>query len=307
MMNTARIEAVQKDALEYVGKRPVRMGYDALSVTKERGMRLDRSTWTQVRDYFRENDTVLIGVGSTECHGRHNPLGTDTMAPDRILELFDAREGGFLIAPTLPYGATDDLVGYPGTISLGVDGLYRVVSAIAGQLYDYGARRFVFVNGHGGNVKSLSTACVDLNERGCLAALVNWWLVAPQINPAWRGGHGGAMETSANLAIDPSSVDMSQVMDEELLPDVGEDLPSVAWSTVRYDGVNVDMPRHIARFATSGWLSHGMDDHPAKASAELGRAMLEGTADWLVGFVRTLAREELPEPFDRAHATEHLD
>ena len=77
-MNTARIEAVQKDALEYVGKRPVRMGYDALSVTKERGMRLDRSTWTQVRDYFRENDTVLIGVGSTECHGRHNPLGTDT-------------------------------------------------------------------------------------------------------------------------------------------------------------------------------------------------------------------------------------
>ena len=48
-------------------------------------MYMERSTWTQVRDYFKEHDLVIIGVGSTECHGRHNPLGTDTMAPDLSL------------------------------------------------------------------------------------------------------------------------------------------------------------------------------------------------------------------------------
>ena len=119
-------------------------------------MYMARSTWTQVRDYFKRHDLVIIGVGSTECHGRHNPLGTDTMAPDRILELLEQRDGTYLVAPTLPYGATDDLVGYPGTVSLGVQGLYDVLSSITRQLVSYGARRFVFLNGHGGNVKSLS-------------------------------------------------------------------------------------------------------------------------------------------------------
>ena len=154
-------------------------------------MYMERSTWTQVRDYFKEHDLVIIGVGSTECHGRHNPLGTDTMAPDKILELLEQRDGTYLVAPTLPYGATDDLVGYPGTVSLGVQGLYDVLSSITRQLRAYGARRFVFLNGHGGNVKSLSMASMDLNDAGCLAAVVNWWRLAPQLNPAW-GGHGGA-------------------------------------------------------------------------------------------------------------------
>ena len=32
-------------------------------------MYMARSTWTQVRDYFKKHDLVIIGVGSTECHG----------------------------------------------------------------------------------------------------------------------------------------------------------------------------------------------------------------------------------------------
>lgn len=269
-------------------------------------MRLDRSTWTQVRDYFGSGDLVLLGVGSTECHGRHNPLGTDTMAPDRLMELVDRRDPSLLIAPTLPYGATDDLVGYPGTISLGVDLLYQVLSKVTGQLFDYGARRFVLVNGHGGNVKSLSECAMDLNDRGCLAAVVNWWRVAPQLDPAWGGGHGGAMETSANLAIDPESVDLSQVTDEGLLPDLGEDLPSVGWGTVDFEGVAVDMPRRLVRYASSGWVAEGFDDHPRGASAELGRAMLEGTAGWIVDLCHDLQARALPEPIDWRHATDHL-
>ena len=258
-------------------------------------MYMARSTWTQVRDYFKRHDLVIIGVGSTECHGRHNPLGTDTMAPDRILELLERRDGTYLVAPTLPYGATDDLVGYPGTVSLGVQGLYDVLSSITRQLVSYGARRFVFLNGHGGNVKSLSMVSMDLNDAGCLAAVVNWWKVAPQLNPAWGGGHGGAMETSANLAIDPASVDMSQVTDEGLLHDIGEDMPSCGWNTVSFGGAEVEFPRRLARFASSGWVAEGHEDHPSGASAELGTAMLEGTATWLQGFTHALEAEELPQ------------
>ena len=29
---------------------------------------------------------VLISIGSIECHGRHMPLGTDTLIPEHLLE-----------------------------------------------------------------------------------------------------------------------------------------------------------------------------------------------------------------------------
>lgn len=263
-------------------------------------MFLARSTWPQVRSYFEQHDTVLIGVGSIECHGRHNPLGTDTMAPDALMKLVDAEYPEVLIAPTQPYGATDDLMGYPGTVSLGVEGLYRVMTSITDALYGYGARRFVFVNGHGGNVKSLSGVCSQLNRRGCHAALMNWWKMAPQLNPEWGGGHGDGMETSANLAIDPESVDMSAVAPEALRDDIGGEFETTGWSTVQFEGVNVDFPRRLVRLSSNGWLGYGLGVMPEDASAERGRAMLEGTAHYIVRFVKALAETPLPDPLDDA-------
>ena len=259
-------------------------------------MRLARITWPQAQAYFANNDTVLIGIGSIECHGRHNPLGTDTMAPDAILDIYEKLDPATLIAPTVPYGATDDLLGFPGTISLGVNGLIDVMTSITTQLYTYGARRFVFINGHGGNVKSLCTVCSDLNQLGCHAALVNWWKLAPQLNPAWGGGHGDGMETSANLAIDPESVDMAAIAPEGLRNDVGEGFQSCGWYSVEFEGVTVDFPRPLTRMASNGWVAEGHDVPPQNASAELGRAMLEGTAEYLVRFVAALKQTALPEP-----------
>ena len=83
-------------------------------------MRIESSTWPAVKRYFDEgNDLVILAVGSTEEHGRHNPLGVDTIAPNYLLDLIEAADPSILIAPTVPYGAADDLVGYPGTLSIG--------------------------------------------------------------------------------------------------------------------------------------------------------------------------------------------
>ena len=61
-------------------------------------MRLAEMTWPQAEAYFREHDTVLIALGSTECHGRHMPLGTDWLIPDKILEVLEPLTDA-LIAP----------------------------------------------------------------------------------------------------------------------------------------------------------------------------------------------------------------
>ena len=117
-------------------------------------MRLANITWPQAEAYFKEHDMVLMGVGSIECHGKHMPLGTDTLIPDHLLEDIEKRTD-VLICPTLPYGATDTLADFPGTINLGTDVLYDVMRSITDSLWQHGARKFVILNGHGGKTRTL--------------------------------------------------------------------------------------------------------------------------------------------------------
>ena len=48
-------------------------------------MRLANLTWPKAQEYFEKNDMVLVSIGSIECHGRHMPLGTDTLIPELSL------------------------------------------------------------------------------------------------------------------------------------------------------------------------------------------------------------------------------
>lgn len=262
-------------------------------------MRIERSTWPNVQSYFDSgNDIVLLAVGSTEQHGRHNPLGTDTLAPNLLLDLIEDSlkadsSPDVLIAPTIPYGNADDLLGFPGTLSIGYELLYRVCERICNQLYDYGARRFLILNGHGPNIKPLSAVCERLNRKGCLAALANWWLMAAEINPAWAGGHGGAEETAAMMAVDPTLVDLSALGPMEIHNDISEELPSAGWDNVLYKGVHVAFPRDAVRYVGNGWV--GPDD-PQQANPQWGQEMMEGVASYLVDFIAALRRAELPTP-----------
>lgn len=261
-------------------------------------MRIETSTWPAVKKYFDDgNDLVILTIGSTEEHGRHNPLGTDTIAPNYLLDLIEAQEPDVLIAPTLPFGAADDLLGYPGTLSIGYDLLYQIIKRLTDQLYDYGARRFVMLNGHGPNIKPLSAVGQELDRRGCRCALMNWWLMAGEINPAWKGGHGAGEETSAMLAVDPNLVDMSQLVGQtgemNLVNDVSESMPTDGWENVLYKGVHVSVPRDALRYAGNGWIG---PDHAKGASKEWGDAMMQGTADYIVDFIREFRRVPLPEP-----------
>ena len=80
-------------------------------------MYLANMNYLEVEEYLKKSDTIVIPVGSLENHGKHMPLGTDTMIPDKIAELLN-ETSDLLIAPTINYGATDDLVGFAVTISL---------------------------------------------------------------------------------------------------------------------------------------------------------------------------------------------
>ena len=72
-------------------------------------MRLENITWPRAEKYFKESDMVLLQIGSIECSGRHMPLGTDTLIPNKIVENYSKKKSDILIAPTIPYGACESL------------------------------------------------------------------------------------------------------------------------------------------------------------------------------------------------------
>ena len=252
-------------------------------------MRLSNLTWPKAQAYFERSDLALIAIGSIECHGRHMPLGTDTIIPDRLLEMIEEKSD-VLIAPTVPYGSCQSLSPYPGTIDIDGEILYQFFKQVLESLYRHGARKFVVLNGHGGNVKMIERVGMDLEKKGCMLAMLNWWLMAWDMDPAWKGGHGGGEETAAIMGIDPSLIDHSEIGGELKFHHLTENLRTTGFRSVKYKGVSVDIIRSTPRVTDSGWIG---PDHPGTATEEWGRKMLRTCADYIVDFMEEFKKVKL--------------
>ena len=258
-------------------------------------MYLAHMNYREVEAYLREHDTVLIPVGSLENHGLHMPLGTDFLIPDQIAQLLN-KKSSILIAPTVNYGATDDLAGFPGTVSIGTEGLIALLRSICDQFYRCGFRHFLILNGHGGNTAAIQAVGMHLYRKGAYLANLNWWLMAGQINPQWAGGHGGGEETAGILAVDPNLIKSEYLnLPEDIHNDLGDKLPYGAWTNIHYKGVSVTVPREIKDITGNGWLVHSFrGDIPTRATEAMGKEMLNAVADYIADFASVFEGTPLP-------------
>ncbi len=133
-------------------------------------MRFDELNWSDVENYLKEDDRLMIILGSCEQHG-YLSLGSDAKIPSALADAA-SRKSGVLVAPPMNFGVSPYFLDYPGTISLRVTTLLAVVEDIVSSVYRHGFRRLLFVNGHGGN---------DV-VRGKLYELANDY---PDVNIAW--------------------------------------------------------------------------------------------------------------------------
>ncbi|AZP82873.1 mycofactocin biosynthesis peptidyl-dipeptidase MftE [Mycobacterium avium subsp. paratuberculosis] len=143
--------------------------------------------------------SLLVPLGSTEQHGPHLPLDTDTRIASAVAGRAVPRLGdGWLVAPAIAYGASGEHQSFAGTVSIGTEALTLL-------LIEYGrsaagwAQRVVFVNGHGGNVAALGRAVGTLRAEGRDAG----W--CPCV-AAGGDAHAGHTETSVLLHISPAEV-----------------------------------------------------------------------------------------------------
>ena len=88
----------------------------ALSAAKDsKALVLQEMTWTDVQQYLKKSDMVIIPIGSTEQHGPHLPLGTDFYEAVGTAKHISAATG-VLIAPVLMSGYSVYHSGFPGVI-----------------------------------------------------------------------------------------------------------------------------------------------------------------------------------------------
>lgn len=253
-------------------------------------MKLASLSWKQAEEYFKDNDIIMIPVGSVENHGTQGPLGTDFIIPSHLAEMIEEKTE-ILVAPTMPYGVCPHHKSYPGTINIGYEGLVNVMRGITSSLFNQGIKRFVFLNGHGGNNAALDTVGLEIYHEGGIVACIDWWSLAGQINPEWKGGHAGGQETSAILAIDDKLVDLDVCLPRES-NNLTDDLMVSSINMVRFKDADVRIMRDVRDVVESGWF--GPDD-PKDATAEVGRIMLDTTANYIADFIKEFKKVKLDD------------
>jgi creatinine amidohydrolase len=145
--------------------------------------------WMQMEEYLRRDDRIVLPLGSTEQHG-YLSLATDAILAERVA-VEAAEPLGVPVLPALAYGITPYFAAYPGSPSVTEDTYLALVGELLDSLRGQGFKRFLLVNGHGGNrpVERLARSNVVLHE---------WWAapktiaVVREIDP--EASHASWME-----------------------------------------------------------------------------------------------------------------
>ena len=174
-----------------------------------RSRSLDDLNWIEVDRLVPEKiNTVLVPVGTLEPHGVVNN-GADNTVPESLAVRI-APQVSALIAPTVKYGVTTTLGGYPGTFGIRSETFEEYVYEILAGLARNGFKNIIVLNGHGPNGTPLRSAANRVwLESGVRVLVTEWWTMTADLVEAIygsAGGHAGNNETGAVLAVRPDLV-----------------------------------------------------------------------------------------------------
>ena len=253
-------------------------------MARPRSLDLAELTSPEIRDAIAAGfDTVLLPVGSTEQHGAHLPMSTDSLHTVAILERV-AEALPALIAPLLPIGCAEHHMSFAGTISLRFETLQALVEDCCASLFRHGFRRVLVYSGHGGNAAPLARIVAHLNAKnlgGHIIGCTDWAIYDGALFPAAEalgvgkfaaGWHAGELETSMILVLEPDLV----LLDRAAPGFLGDLAPLRA--RLMADGVQA--------ISASGVLGD-----PTIASREHGERYLDALTESVTGFFRQAMQE----------------
>ncbi|HMC40324.1 MAG TPA: mycofactocin biosynthesis peptidyl-dipeptidase MftE [Acidimicrobiales bacterium] len=228
-------------------------------------MRLDDLSWPEVA--ARASHSVLaVPVGSTEQHGPHLPLSTDTDIALELCHRLASTRADVLVAPAVGYGSAGEHAGFPGTLSIGAVVTEELLVELARSADDFSG--VLFVSCHGGNAAPVRRAVGRLVAE---SRRVRAWSPGPvpvSVDNAIRdgGAHAGWTETAVILALRSGTVRLDRAAAGPVEP-LRRLMPALQAGGVRSVSPN------------------GVLGDPSGATAEAGEKILAGWGRDLVAAV----------------------
>ncbi|KON29373.1 hypothetical protein AC482_06605 [miscellaneous Crenarchaeota group-15 archaeon DG-45] len=247
-------------------------------------VRLQEMKWEEVEEALgRSGGVAIVPVGSTEQHGRHLPLGTDSFNAIGLAE-DAARRTGAVVAPPIWFGWSPHHMWLPGTVTLRPEVLTELVVDVCRSLAHHGFGRIVIVNGHrmanlpplqqaAARVRSETDASVTLLDPYPMSEGIRRELDIPEI------GHGDEMETSHMLFLHPALVEMEKAV--EITPPPRKKVEEV-WVPHR--------PPAGEEFEELKRTTGGAGSYPVHASREKGEKLHNALVDLMVELIEDLKK-----------------
>jgi len=193
---------------------------------KASGIYLQNMTMNQIAERLKENDVLIVPIGSTETHGPGEPLGEDTFLVTRLAEEV-ARKTGCTVAQPLWYGSHPyHHLGMPGTVVVPEDTFVDYIRAMIAGFWNAGFRKQILLNGHGQEwvIANAIHGFAKKYQVPSVLVMVHWWHVAGR--HAFDEKHGGPfstplvhaceVEASYTMALCPEMVEADDLIDVPL-------------------------------------------------------------------------------------------
>ncbi len=225
----------------------------------------------------------VVPCGVIEKHGDHLPLGTDFIAVGSLAERAAEIEPA-VIFPALYFGQIAEAKHCPGTVSIRMKLFLELLENVCDEIARNGLKKIIILNGHGGNEFLLGHFSRTMLERErdyvvYLVRLGDYFgaetELKKEIMETEFDEHGGEVETSVMMALEPQLVKL-----DEVDPESGKRLRRLA---------------HLPRTRTTVQWYSDFPDHYAgdarPASPEKGERFIEVRARAVAEIVKSVKED----------------
>jgi len=242
-------------------------------------MRMQLATWLEVETYLKDSEHIILPIGSTEQHGPTGFIGTDALTAETIAIAVGERLN-VMVAPTISVGMAQHHLGFPGSMTLRPSTLIAVIQDMVNSLAHHGFERFYFINGHGGNIATVTAAFSEIyaessfgtaasNRPSLRCVLRNWYMgarvkdLSKEVFGEDEGSHATPSEVALSYFCYPE--DGARVSQAALDPDR-------APTGVIYDADNYRRNFPDGRIGSN----------PGRANAEIGERIFNAAVEDLI-------------------------
>jgi len=223
---------------------------------------LSLMSWRDAKTAMGTARVALVPIGSTEQHGPHMTLDTDSAIAEAFARKIGEHLGdNSLLCPTIRLGMSEHHMSFAGSLTLRAPTLLGLIDDLVESLAHHGLKRVLLVNGHGGNQDGLRLAARAAGRDGTSKVAALMWaalaadLILQRAATPYHS-HACDIETSVALAIAPHVVLRERIE----APSQPTGPAALAEPRSRYD-----MP---VRFEE--WTGNGALGDPRLATKELG-------------------------------------